>query len=91
MNMGPGAELQESLSLRAPLGSLGQHSAQTITPRGTGVLSFSARVRHTGEEGGGQCSSWCRGPQSLVFPIYSPGSSQPGACPPGEAEGALTS
>ena len=68
MNTGPGAQVQESLSLRVPRGSLGQLSAQTIALGGTGVLSFSARVRHTGEEGGGQWSPWCRGPQSLVFP-----------------------
>lgn len=79
----------KSLFLRACHCSLGQHSAQTSSSAGTGVLTFRARVRHTGEEGGGQGSLRCTGPESPLVPIQSPGSSQPWTCPPGEAEGVL--
>ena len=79
----------KSLFLREHHCSLGQSSAQTSSSAGTGVLTFRARVRHTGEEGGGQGSLWCTGPESLLVPIQSTGSSQPWTCPPGEAEGVL--
>ena len=84
-----GARQLKSLSLRAPHCSLGQHAAQTSTPAGTGVLTFRARVRSTGEEGAGQWSLWGKGLESPACPIQSPGSSQPQTCPPGEAEGHL--
>lgn len=84
-----GARQLKSLSLRAPHCSLGQHAAQTSTPAGTGVLTFRARVRSTGEEGAGQWSLWGKGLESPACPIQSPGSSQPQTCPPGEAEGPL--
>ena len=63
-----GCELK-SLFLRACHCSLGQHSAQTGSSAGTGVLTFRARVRHTGEEGGGQGSLRCTGPESPLVPI----------------------
>ena len=84
-----GARQLKSLSLRAPHCSLGQHAAQTGTSAGTGVLTFRARVRSTGEEGAGQWSLWGKGLESPACPIQSPGSSQPQTCPPGEAEGHL--
>lgn len=79
-----GARQLKSLSLRAPHCSLGQHAAQAGAPAGTGVLTFRARVRPTGEEGAGQWSLWARDQSPRRVPYRARVLPSPGPVLPGK-------